>query len=149
MLSPLEVARCSISAEAASLNTSFSPMRTGQTPSGCGSGHGSLYVVYQGPGLGGFLHAVPSPITGLPRGCRFGLGSLMNETSESRQSDSGFKAVLSAQDDCLAPRPASSPEGKAGDPGPAQPGFRGWRPGPSGYLAVTPGVPGGRGAAPE
>lgn len=71
--------------------------------SGCGSVHGSLYVVHQASGFGGggrsFLHAVPNPITGLHRGRRFGLGFLMNEASEGKQSDSGFKAVHCAQDD--------------------------------------------------
>lgn len=57
--------------------------------------------------------------------------------------------MRSARGDSLAPRPVSSPEGKADALGPAQPGFSGLRPGPSGYLVVAPRAPGGRGVAPE
>ena len=57
--------------------------------------------------------------------------------------------MSSVRDDFLAPRPVSSPEGKAGDLDSAWPGFRGLLPGPSGYLVVAAGVPGGCGVAPE
>lgn len=65
------------------------------------------------------------------------------------QNESGFKAVRSARDDSLAPRPVSIPDGKSDNLCSAQPGFRGLRPGPSGYLVVTAGVPEGHGVTPE
>lgn len=73
----------------------------------------------------------------------------MNGTPEGRQTESEFEVVHSAHGDSLPPRPVSSPERKAGDLDRAQRGFRGLRLGPSGYPGVTPGGPGGRGAAPE
>lgn len=58
--------------------------------------------------------------------------------------------MRSARDDSLAPRPASIPEGKSGNLCSAQPGFRGLRPGPSGYLVVViAGVPEVHGVTPE
>lgn len=116
---PLEVARCSVSAEVAASSTSFSPISRGHS-FGCGLVHSSLYTVHQGPaylllsGFGAFF-TLSSRITGLHRGCRFGLGSLMNGTPEGRQSESEFEAVHSAHGDSLPPRPVSSPERKAGD----------------------------------
>ena len=73
----------------------------------------------------------------------------MSGTSVGGPSESGFQAVSSVRDDFLAPRPVSSPEAKAGDLDSAWPGFRGLLPGPSGYLVVAAGVPGGCGVAPE
>lgn len=117
--------------------------------------HGSLPVVHQGSvclafcqaSSAFFIHCVLSKQRASP-GLSVWPGPF-DEWDLRKRTVLGFGAVHGVQDDSLAPRPVWSSESLTGHLGPAQRGFRGLLLGPSDYLVVAAGAPGGRGVAPE